>query len=240
MQGYVYIISNKAMPDLLKVGFTTRSPDERAAELSGTALPYPSVVEYSVLVDHAAVVEREVHRRLASLRVSQNREWFQCSRTKAIETVKAAAGSVVKADKDRAVEEERQRAVHEQWRRENEQRLRQELEAQARKEAYEASRKAIFDKYASQLATLSRVPRFYVFWLMGGAIVSALLLLSLPANKEPSFAFFVISFLIGAIPGTVLKELAEGQKMKSSGYVSVQAKRDAELAALQKRSGLSS
>jgi hypothetical protein len=48
------------------------------------------------------------------LMVGQNREWFQCSRTKAIETVKAAAGSAGKAEKDRAVEEERQHAVHEQ------------------------------------------------------------------------------------------------------------------------------
>jgi len=239
MQGYVYIISNKAMPDLLKVGFTTRSPDERAAELSGTALPYPSVVEYSVLVDHAATIEREVHRRLASLRVSQNREWFQCSRTKAIETVKAAAGSVVKAEKDRAVKEERQRAVHEQWQREYDQRIRQEREAQARKDAYEASRKAIYARYDPQLAALSRVPDFKVFWLMGTVIVAVVMLLTMPADKGPSFTLFVVSSLIGVIPGTVLKELVEGQKMKSKNYVDLQAKRDAEVAALQKRSGSS-
>ncbi|MFX1689711.1 GIY-YIG nuclease family protein [Paraburkholderia sp. A2RI-6] len=239
MQGYVYIISNKAMPDLLKVGFTTRSPEERAAELSGTALPYPAVVEYSALVEHADAVEREAHRRLASLRVSQNREWFRCSRTKAIDTVKAAAGSVVMAEKDRAVEEERQRAAHAQWQREYEERQRQEQQEKSRKDAYEASRIAIDNRYAPQLAALSRVPRYYVFWLVCGAIVSVLFLL-FAVHPEPSGGLFVMSFLFATIPAVFLRDWAEGQKTKSKEYVGLQAKWDAELAALRDRSGVSS
>jgi hypothetical protein len=32
MKGWVYIISNKAMPDLVKVGFSTKDPQLRAQE----------------------------------------------------------------------------------------------------------------------------------------------------------------------------------------------------------------
>lgn len=33
-RGYIYVLANSAMPDLVKVGKTTRTPAERAAELS--------------------------------------------------------------------------------------------------------------------------------------------------------------------------------------------------------------
>jgi hypothetical protein len=88
-------------------------------------------------------------------------------------------------------------------------------------------RKAILKKYAPRLSALSCKPDFYIFWLMGGALVAAIALLTLPANGKPSFALFVISLQIAAIPGTVLKELAEGHKMKSTGYLYLQTKRDA-------------
>lgn len=51
MTGYVYILSNAAMPGLLKIGKTTRTPDERARELArGTGVPGPYTVEHSVEV----------------------------------------------------------------------------------------------------------------------------------------------------------------------------------------------
>ena len=31
--GYVYILTNEAMPNLVKIGYTDRTPEERAAEL---------------------------------------------------------------------------------------------------------------------------------------------------------------------------------------------------------------
>lgn len=235
VEGYVYIISNKAMPDLVKVGFTTRSPEERAAELSGTSLPFPSVAEYSVIVSNAAAVEREAHRRLAQFRVSSDREWFQCSRAKAIAAIKASAGSVVRQEKDRAVEEERRRAAQEESLRNYELRRQGALAAKARAEAHEAARQVIFKKYDPQLEALARVPHFFVFWLMGGASVSLVMLFALPASKEPSTAFFVICFLMGAIPGFVFQELAQERKKRSKDYVDLEAERNAELDSLKNR-----
>jgi len=37
MKGWVYVISNKAMSGLVKVGYSTKDPELRAAELSHTA-----------------------------------------------------------------------------------------------------------------------------------------------------------------------------------------------------------
>jgi hypothetical protein len=44
MKGYVYVISNAAMPNYIKVGFSTKDPASRAQEL-GTGSPFSYQVE---------------------------------------------------------------------------------------------------------------------------------------------------------------------------------------------------
>lgn len=77
MLGWVYIIMNKSMPGLVKVGYTDRSPAKRASELGGTGMPTPYSVAYSVRLQDARAIEQQVHRRLAEVRVGK--EWFRCS-----------------------------------------------------------------------------------------------------------------------------------------------------------------
>ncbi|HPA47526.1 MAG TPA: GIY-YIG nuclease family protein [bacterium] len=45
MKGWVYIIANKAMPGLVKVGYSMKDPELRAAELNNTGSPHPYVLE---------------------------------------------------------------------------------------------------------------------------------------------------------------------------------------------------
>ena len=76
--GFVYIMGNKAMPGVYKVGMTAYSPRRRAIELSrGTGVP----CEYCVLFygehDNAFEWERAVHAALADRRLSENREFFR-------------------------------------------------------------------------------------------------------------------------------------------------------------------
>ena len=44
--GYLYILTNASMPELLKVGRTARDPHERARELSTTGVPTPFEVAW--------------------------------------------------------------------------------------------------------------------------------------------------------------------------------------------------
>lgn len=47
--GFLYVLANSAMPNMVKVGKTTRSSLERAEELSrATGLPTPFIVIYGV------------------------------------------------------------------------------------------------------------------------------------------------------------------------------------------------
>lgn len=50
--GYVYVLQNPAFPHLLKIGFTTRTPEERAEELSRhSGVPTPYRVVFSEFFD---------------------------------------------------------------------------------------------------------------------------------------------------------------------------------------------
>jgi TPR repeat protein len=89
MRGWVYIISNQAMPDLLKVGFSMKDPHLRAREFDGTGVPHSYQVEWDILLDNPRDVEQLAHRHLANFK--EAKEWFRCSVVEAIQAVKRAA-----------------------------------------------------------------------------------------------------------------------------------------------------
>lgn len=78
-RGYLYVLANSAMPGVVKVGKTTRTPSERAAELSGvTGLPSSFIVVYEQLFSDCGAAESYVHTYLTQkgFRISDNREFF--------------------------------------------------------------------------------------------------------------------------------------------------------------------
>lgn len=95
-QGYLYVLANSAMPGLVKVGKTTRTPSERAEELSGvTGLPTPFIVVYEQLFDDCSAAERFVHTLLESrgFRVSSNREFFNAPVNDVVRAILATPGA---------------------------------------------------------------------------------------------------------------------------------------------------
>lgn len=93
MKGWVYIITTKAMPDLVKVGFSTKDPELRALELNHTGNPYPYEVKYDVLVNEPRNIEQTVHTLLKEYHT--NKEWFNCSIDIAISAIREVAGNEV-------------------------------------------------------------------------------------------------------------------------------------------------
>ena len=74
---YIYVLGNSIMPDLYKIGWTERSPEERAKELSYTGLPEPFKVLYSKTTNLSDVVEKEIHEELDDYRYRSDREFFK-------------------------------------------------------------------------------------------------------------------------------------------------------------------
>jgi len=78
MSGFVYVMSNPAMPKMVKVGMTTRTIEARARELHTTGVPLPFVVEAAIWCDDPLDTETAVHDHLlmCNHRVSESREFF--------------------------------------------------------------------------------------------------------------------------------------------------------------------
>lgn len=88
--GFVYVLSNPAMPGLVKVGWTGKLTESRARKLQTTGVPVAFTVEFRALTSMTEAVEAAAHQILADSRVSSAREFFEISTTIAIEAVRTA------------------------------------------------------------------------------------------------------------------------------------------------------
>ena len=97
IRGWIYIITNNAMPGLVKIGFSRKDPILRASELGGTGLPYPYVVIYDALVEDPQNIERLIHDQFQEK--LENKEWFKCSGEYAISEIKRIIKGKILLDK---------------------------------------------------------------------------------------------------------------------------------------------
>lgn len=102
-KGYIYVLANSSMPELVKIGKTTRQPRDRAQELSKvTGVPTPFIVVYEKLVEDPDAVESFVHEVLArkGYKVAENREFFSSPVAEVIDAIIQAIDSLKRSNKD--------------------------------------------------------------------------------------------------------------------------------------------
>ncbi len=74
----VYVLTNPAMPGLVKIGITDRvDAEKRIAELYTTGVPVPFEIAAAVKVENGAAVERALHTAFAPNRINPKREFFK-------------------------------------------------------------------------------------------------------------------------------------------------------------------
>lgn len=97
MADIVYILTNRAMPGLVKIGWTRGDLVSRARGLFQTGVPLPFEVFYACEVEDCRHVERQVHDAFGDHRVSKSREFFRIvpQRVKAILTLVAKREIIV-------------------------------------------------------------------------------------------------------------------------------------------------
>jgi len=94
--GYVYILTNPAMPGLVKIGHTSKHPSTRAAELSAaTGVPGCFIVAWAHPVTNHEALEALAHGRLARYRVNNNREFFSCTVAEARRIIEQEAAALL-------------------------------------------------------------------------------------------------------------------------------------------------
>lgn len=83
--GIVYVLTNPAMPDIVKIGMTSReSMDARLRELYNTSVPVPFECEYACKVRNYQEVERALHLAFQPYRIHPQREFFRINPEQAI------------------------------------------------------------------------------------------------------------------------------------------------------------
>lgn len=88
--GFTYVLSNPAMPGMVKVGYTTALAEDHVKELYSTAVPLPYVVEFDALTSYPDEVKARAHKMLDWHRVAKDRDFFRVAPNLAIEAVRDA------------------------------------------------------------------------------------------------------------------------------------------------------
>lgn len=74
----VYVLTNPAMPGLVKIGMTTQiEVEDRMRQLYGTGVPVPFDCAFACQVSDATEVERALHFAFGMTRINPNREFFR-------------------------------------------------------------------------------------------------------------------------------------------------------------------
>lgn len=85
----VYVLTNPAMPGLVKIGKTTQlEVEDRMKQLYGTGVPVPFDCAFACQVKDASEVERALHFAFGNSRINPNREFFQIEAERVIAILK--------------------------------------------------------------------------------------------------------------------------------------------------------
>ena len=103
--GIVYILSNPAFDNYVKIGRTI-DIEQRMKQLDNTSVPLPFRCVFAVEVDDDVAVERLVHQAFADVRVRTTREFFEIDAQRVIAALKLTKGRDVTPKKDIAEDEE--------------------------------------------------------------------------------------------------------------------------------------
>ncbi len=100
-KGYIYIMTNPALKDMVKIGYAT-NVENRRKQLSTTALPYEYEV-YATYETSGNLEDKKLHKMIDNLnpdlRITKNREFFVLSPEDAYELLESIA--VISGTKDK-------------------------------------------------------------------------------------------------------------------------------------------
>ena len=91
MEGTVYVLTNPAMPNMVKIGKTTRNVELRLADLYSTGVPLPFECEYAAKVKDVDKTEKAFHTAFSPNRVNPKREFFNIDPEQAIAVLELMA-----------------------------------------------------------------------------------------------------------------------------------------------------
>lgn len=98
--GKVYILTNDAMPGIIKIGITENSIEERMRSLDTTSVPMPFRFHYAIESDKYKEIEKLMHNAFSKLRVRDNREFFKMDAENAVSALKISCAPEIKLNNE--------------------------------------------------------------------------------------------------------------------------------------------
>lgn len=229
MKGWVYIISNKSMPGLIKVGCSSKDPELRAEDLGGTGSPHPYKVEYEMLIEQPEKIERLAHKALSQYH--EGKEWFRCTVEEGIAAIQRIAGG---------------REINQSFKHADGEKVDEILQNQKIEEAIRGAKettdreitstineieKRIKEKYDKR--TQTEVPKhsFWGWWLLSSGIffIASAWIDAWIFNLKEVGPLAVLSVICGGVAASFLKSHLEDRDENSNKYKSIIKERDEEL-----------
>jgi hypothetical protein len=88
--GFTYVLSNPAMPGIVKVNYTNTLSEDHIAKLYSSDVPLPYVVEFEALTSFPVKVNKRAHAMLDWQRVAPGRDFFRAAPHLAVEALRDA------------------------------------------------------------------------------------------------------------------------------------------------------
>ena len=96
----VYILTNQAMPGVVKIGITGGTVEDRMRSLFSTGVPLPFECYFALEVVNSSNIEKKLHHGLDDFRVNDSREFFEIDPEKAKALLSMVKGIDVTPKKD--------------------------------------------------------------------------------------------------------------------------------------------
>ena len=92
MPEIVYVLTNEAMPGLVKIGLTTDSVESRISQLStASGVPLPFECYFAAEVSDCAKLEKKLHQLFSEGRINPKREFFKTDPEKVVLAISIGA-----------------------------------------------------------------------------------------------------------------------------------------------------
>lgn len=215
------------MQGLIKVGKTTKLPNERMKELHSTGVPTPFVLECAFEVDNCSIREKKAHAVLAKYRL-ERREFFQISVEVALRKILPVLGdySVYQAknsydipglaeklrqqEAKRRYKAEQQREEREKIAFENKRRQSINTQIELQLSAEEAQVHAWYRREFSK-----RFPERHFLLFATPLALAVFMLLPKFMPKLGNSGLFLVTLLVSWIGGSLLKNWRAEQRLQS-------------------------
>jgi hypothetical protein len=96
--GIVYILTNEAIPGMIKIGKTAGNVKDRMNSLYKTGVPLPFECHYAKKFDNHSEIEKNMHDIFSDKRVNKNREFFEVEPERVVDALRYIPGEIIRMD----------------------------------------------------------------------------------------------------------------------------------------------